>query len=107
MDLGKKKKLGFLDQKTIENLVLQLSQVESGLLQTREALTDAIDNMQITQLAENVYQLGHVLGIYEMFGGYVNRSFGIIVEKVAGSRITLCENTKWELPTATFRWSIA
>lgn len=81
MDLGKKKKLGFLDQKTIEALVLQLSQVESGLLQTREALTDAVDNMQITQLAENVYQLGHVLGIYEMFGGYVNRSFGIIVEK--------------------------
>ena len=107
MDLGKKKKLGFLDQKTIEALVLQLSQVESGLLQTREALTDAVDNMQITQLAENVYQLGHVLGIYEMFGGYVNRSFGIIVEKDGRQQDYFVRKYKWELLTATFRWSIA
>ncbi|MDR2388041.1 MAG: phosphotransferase, partial [Deltaproteobacteria bacterium] len=36
---------------------------------------------QIKEVVENNYDLGEVLEVYEIFGGYVNRSFGVTVTK--------------------------
>lgn len=36
---------------------------------------------QIKEVVEENYDLGEVLEVYEIFGGYVNRSFGVICEK--------------------------
>jgi len=36
---------------------------------------------QIKEVVENYYDLGKVLEVYEIFGGYVNRSFGVVCEK--------------------------
>lgn len=36
---------------------------------------------QIKEVVEGYYDLGQVLEVYEIFGGYVNRSFGVICEK--------------------------
>jgi homoserine kinase type II len=36
---------------------------------------------QIKQVVEENYDLGNVLEVYEIFGGYVNRSFGVVCEK--------------------------
>lgn len=36
---------------------------------------------QIKEVVEEHYDLGQVLEVYEIFGGYVNRSFGVICEK--------------------------
>ncbi|MDR3038078.1 MAG: phosphotransferase [Candidatus Adiutrix sp.] len=36
---------------------------------------------QIKEVVENNYDLGRVLEVYEIFGGYVNRSFGVVCEK--------------------------
>lgn len=36
---------------------------------------------QIIELIEENYDLGKVVEVYEIFGGYINRSFGIYVEK--------------------------
>lgn len=36
---------------------------------------------QIKYLVQDVYKLGKLVDAYEIFGGYVNRSFGAIVEK--------------------------
>jgi len=36
---------------------------------------------QIIEVVEGSYNLGKVLEVYEIFGGYINRSFGLVVEK--------------------------
>lgn len=36
---------------------------------------------QIKELVENYYDIGIVTDVYEIFGGYINRSFGIYTEK--------------------------
>ncbi len=41
---------------------------------------------QIIEVVEGYYDLGTVLEIYEIFGGYINRSFGIVVEKEGVSK---------------------
>ncbi|MDF2569861.1 MAG: hypothetical protein K0R55_1465 [Sporomusa sp.] len=41
----------------------------------------ALLRTQIIELIEENYDLGKVVEVYEIFGGYVNRSFGIYVEK--------------------------
>ena len=80
MDLSNKKKISMLDQKAVERIVMQLSQAETNIRESSRELLDTIVCTQITHVVENVYRLGRIQGIYEIFGGYVNRSFGIIVE---------------------------
>ena len=80
MDLTNKKRISMLDQKAVERIVMRLSQAETDIRLSAGELTDTIVYTQITHIVENVYRLGRVQGIYEVFGGYVNRSFGIIVE---------------------------
>jgi homoserine kinase type II len=43
-----------------------------------------IEFQQIQDLVEEIYQLGSLNRIYEIFGGYVNRSFGVEVTKADG-----------------------
>jgi len=46
-----------------------------------QSLELALLRSQITELIETHYDLGKVIEVYEIFGGYVNRSFGAIIEK--------------------------
>lgn len=46
-----------------------------------KTLDAAFVRSQITELFEANYDLGQVKEVYEIFGGYVNRSFGVVVEK--------------------------
>lgn len=36
---------------------------------------------QIIEIVENLYDIGKVTEVYEIFGGYINRNFGIVVQK--------------------------
>lgn len=81
MDLSKKKRIDGLSQEKIEELSLKLTQAEIEVREAYQAMGDAVAFTQLTRLIQEIYQLGHVQGIYEVFGGYVNRSFGAIVEK--------------------------
>ena len=36
---------------------------------------------QIIEVVEGYYDLGKVIEVFEIFGGYINRSFGLVVEK--------------------------
>lgn len=81
MNLSNKKKITRLSQQRVEELGIALSHMEKEVRESYQSLGDAVVNMQLTHLLENVYQLGKVQGIYEVFGGYVNRSFGVVVEK--------------------------
>lgn len=44
----------------------------------------AMSRSQLNHLVEHYYQLGTVIDAYEIFGGYTNRSFGIIVRDEKG-----------------------
>jgi homoserine kinase type II len=46
-----------------------------------ETLEGAFLHKQLKEVVENNYDLGNVTAVYEIFGGYVNRSFGIVTEK--------------------------
>lgn len=41
---------------------------------------------QIVEIVEELYDIGKVKEVYEIFGGYINRSFGIVVQTNEGSK---------------------
>jgi homoserine kinase type II len=45
------------------------------------ALDASLISAQIIEVIETKYDLGKVVDVYEIFGGYINRSFGIYTEK--------------------------
>ena len=42
---------------------------------------NAMLNAQVTEVVETNYDIGKVMEVWEIFGGYINRSFGIVCEK--------------------------
>jgi homoserine kinase type II len=46
-----------------------------------ESIDLAFLRNKIKEIVETYYDLGEVVEVYEIFGGYINRSFGIYVEK--------------------------
>ncbi|UQZ90772.1 homoserine kinase [Deltaproteobacteria bacterium Smac51] len=67
------------------NKFLELLDRAKNLKRSFDYLYKTIDNQvlrnQVVDLVENHYDLGTVQEVYEVFGGYTNRSFGIICEK--------------------------
>jgi len=67
------------------NKFLELLDRAKNLKRSFDYLYKTIDNQvlrnQVVDLVDNNYDLGRVTEVYEVFGGYVNRSFGIICEK--------------------------
>ncbi len=67
------------------NKFLELLDRAKSLKRSFDYLYKTIDNQvlrnQVVDLVENHYDLGRVVEVYEVFGGYTNRSFGIICEK--------------------------
>jgi hypothetical protein len=48
---------------------------------------------QITEIVESLYDIGTVTAVYEIFGGFNNRSFGIEALKMGAPRPIFCANT--------------
>ncbi|HWR44938.1 phosphotransferase [Sporomusa sp.] len=70
MSLGKTVEL-FSQSQILKSIAANIyASMEVALLRT-----------QIIELIEENYALGKVVEVYEIFGGYINRSFGIYVEK--------------------------
>lgn len=67
------------------NKFLELLDRANNLKRSFDYLYKTIDNQvlrnQVVDLVENHYDLGRVQDVYEVFGGYTNRSFGVICEK--------------------------
>ena len=49
---------------------------------------------QLRDLVENYYDIGTLLDVYQIFGGYINTSFGIYTEKNGENKPGLSVNTK-------------
>ena len=59
----------------------QFSQMKEVIDGLNEIAQISMSRNQLQYLLEQYYDLGELVEAYEIFGGYVNRSFGIIVEK--------------------------
>lgn len=81
MDLTGKLKMQSLSRTDIETMCVQLSLAETQIKESFKRLADSVSYQQMRLLVEEKYQLGQLVDVYEIFGGYVNRSFGAIVKK--------------------------
>lgn len=59
----------------------QFSQMKNVIDSLNEIAQISMLRTQLQYLLEQYYDLGDLVEAYEIFGGYINRSFGIIVEK--------------------------
>ena len=57
--------------------------LETGRVAARpaELLEDTCLRQQLVDIMEELYDLGRVLEVYEIFGGYINRSYGLVVQR--------------------------
>lgn len=81
MDTSKMLHLSPLDANKTAELLAQSRTLKDIADAFFEALDLSLIHSQITELVENYYDIGKVTDVYEIFGGYVNRSFGIYTEK--------------------------
>jgi homoserine kinase type II len=60
------------------NQLLEIDRTAAG---SAELLEDTCLRQQLVELMEEFYDLGRVQEVYEIFGGYVNRSYGLVVQR--------------------------
>ena len=76
-------KMRHLEEQTVNqtfDLFTQSEELKKIAINFFESLEAALIRNQIVDALEN-YDLGTVTDVYEIFGGYVNRSFGVLTEK--------------------------
>lgn len=81
MDTSKMRQLKPLNSVQMASLLIQSETLKAIAGDFFEALDASLLRDQIVEVVESNYDLGKVLDVYEIFGGYVNRSFGIYTEK--------------------------
>lgn len=76
-------KMRHLEEQTVNqtfDLFTQSEELKKIAINFFESLEAALIRNQIVDALQN-YDLGTVTDVYEIFGGYVNRSFGVLTEK--------------------------
>lgn len=81
MDTSKMICLDRMDAAGIDEL-LQMTRKFGRIADTlKTRLKKTFLREQIIEVVEGAYDLGKVMEVYEILGGYINRSFGLVVEK--------------------------
>jgi homoserine kinase type II len=81
MDISKMQRFLPLDSSQMADMLAQSDTLRVVAASLFETLDASLLRNQIVQVVEDNYDLGKVVEVYEIFGGYVNRSFGIYTEK--------------------------
>lgn len=81
MDTSKMLRLAELRSENIFNLLGQSEHLREIAADFFATMDMALTRSQIVDVIEKNYDLGRVVEVYEIFGGYTNRSFGIYTEK--------------------------
>jgi homoserine kinase type II len=81
MDTSKMKHLEKMDSLKSYQLMQLAKKLGSVAIKVQEMLEKSFLREQIVEVVETYYDIGKVVDAYEIFGGYVNRSFGVIVER--------------------------
>ncbi len=81
MDTSKMLHVKHLGADTILNMLIQNKSMGRVARDAEETLELGYLYLQIKSVVENNYDIGTVTDVYEMFGGYINRSFAFYTEK--------------------------
>lgn len=81
MDTSKMKLIPAIPHARFEEYRDYLVETRRELEAIYETVESQVLNSQLTRLFREHYDLGEIVEIYEVFGGYTNRSFGVKVQK--------------------------
>ena len=74
-------KYRYLDSANTLDLFYELDETSKKIAETKAIAEESFLYSQIKEIVENCYDIGKIEEIYEIFGGYVNRSFGLYTVK--------------------------
>ena len=81
MDTAKMKRLLKMDSLKSYELLQIVKQLARTATEVQETLESSFLHEQVIEVVEGLYDLGRVIDTYEIFGGYTNRSFQVVVEQ--------------------------
>jgi len=81
MATAKMKRLQKMDSLKSYELLQIVKELARTATQVQETLESSFLREQVIEVVEGFYDLGKVIDAYELFGGYTNRSFQVIVEQ--------------------------
>lgn len=81
IDSAKMKRLLKIDSVKRYELLQKAKQLTGTAAEVHEALESSFLHEQILKVVEGFYDVGRVIDIHEMLGGYINRSFQVVVEQ--------------------------
>ncbi len=81
MDTSKMKHLEKKDSALSNRLLKLAKSMGHEAAEAQDALETSFLREQIVDVVETYYDIGSVTEVFEIFGGYINRSFGVVVEK--------------------------
>jgi homoserine kinase type II len=81
MDTAKMKRLLKMDSLKSYELLQIVKQLARTATEVQETLESSFLHEQVIEVVEGFYDLGRVIDAYEIFGGYTNRSFQVVVEQ--------------------------
>jgi len=79
MDTAKMKRLAKMDSSKSYELLQRVKQLAGDALEIQNTLESSFLREQVIEVVEGFYDLGKVIDAYEIFGGYTNRSFRVVV----------------------------
>lgn len=81
MSLEKMKRLSKMDSQKSYKLLQMAKELARAATEVQETLENSFLREQVIEVVEGHYDLGVVREAYEVFGGYINRSFKVVVDK--------------------------
>lgn len=87
MDTSKMLHLECLDADKTLDMLIQSKDMRRTATDMERSLERGFLYQQIRNVVENNYDIGRVTDVYEMFGGYINRSFAFCTEKNGEERV--------------------
>ncbi len=81
LETNKMKRLAKMDSLKSYELLHMAKDLARAAMEVQDTLENSFLREQIVEVIEGFYDLGRVKDAFEIFGGYINRSFGVIVEK--------------------------
>lgn len=81
MNVEKMKRLSKMDSQKSYKLLQMAKELARAATEVQETLENSFLREQVIEVVEGHYDLGVVKEAYEVFGGYTNRSFKVVLEK--------------------------
>jgi len=81
MDEVRMKRLQKMDSLKSYDLLQMTKQLAGIASKVQETLENSFLREQVIEVVEGFYDLGKVVDVYELFGGFTNRSFRVVVEQ--------------------------